>query len=406
MNAALMTITRNRSERGRRAASARAGRTPPHASPQRRLATGFTLTEMLFVVALIGLLIALLLVSMSKVRYSARRAATEALLSSIGTSIEQYHADLNDYPPLVTGIDDYGEMGRSAIETPRVLGEVAALANPGSSRDAKSTAINDASENARFYSEFTLGVYLLGNGDINGDNDAQQGWWTDENSDGLVNKDDNVYDDGRFGAGFRNPGELGAWKKIVNAQVVHDPQRTGNTFGPYLEPTAKFLERVPVTMESDRLVVDRGQPMDNTAQVLYRFVDSWGNPIRYYKDWKYRNDDRKVTADSMGFAPIELRTYEDMNFQYEGGEKRIDTVVSGAPYALLAAGAEPLLRLPPTGAGEVGDVVSPFGDRYINHQTGEPAFFQNSFDNPYDFDAESEKDRLLDYLKTNVRYAP
>lgn len=60
--------------------------------------SGFTLIEMLTVVAIIALLISIMLPSLAKARDQARRAKVLALLDSIGKALEMFNNDFHHYP--------------------------------------------------------------------------------------------------------------------------------------------------------------------------------------------------------------------------------------------------------------------------------------------------------------------
>ncbi len=60
---------------------------------------GFTLIEMLIVITIIALLMALLMPIYGTVRDKARRTATKALISVVGSALEKYYNDMESYPP-------------------------------------------------------------------------------------------------------------------------------------------------------------------------------------------------------------------------------------------------------------------------------------------------------------------
>ncbi|MCE9553035.1 MAG: DUF1559 domain-containing protein, partial [Planctomycetes bacterium] len=60
---------------------------------------GFTLVEMLVVIAIIGVLIALLLPAIQAAREAARRASCSVKLKNLATSLHTYHDNFQKFPP-------------------------------------------------------------------------------------------------------------------------------------------------------------------------------------------------------------------------------------------------------------------------------------------------------------------
>ena len=366
---------------------------------------GFTLVELLVVIGIIAILATIGLVMASKAMGSAKRNATVALLQHIGTAIESFKNDFGDEPPLITKLADYSlppdVVAPNAIATPEIWGERARLQGGNAN-----TATRYAYSDARWMSEWSPAAFLLGVGDLNGDGDTD--------------KDKLDMDDGKESFGFRHPGEFRAWTKVEKGKLVHEPTKEGKVYGPYLDisNTDKFMQRVPVVYDSTtnriRDLREMGQSPQPNSQYLYRLVDSWGNPIRYYRNWQtYDPSDPKRKA-SVDFAPVELRSYESLNKQYEDdasvGDIGLDAAVLRAPYMLLSAGEAANYQY-----DDAGQVVrpAPFGDVVpyellngaFSFQDGTTGDFDQSF-NPFDALSQSETTVFLKMIESNVRHTP
>ena len=118
--------------------------TPLPTQNNRRLRSGFTLVELLTVIAIIAILTAIILPVFSIVRENARRASCQSNMQKIATAVKQYELDNRQYPEYlfgpavdnVTGLPLTGNGTARPIE--QVIGDIGAQTNtntPQADRD-------------------------------------------------------------------------------------------------------------------------------------------------------------------------------------------------------------------------------------------------------------------------------
>ena len=65
----------------------------------RRRKEGFTLVELLIVIGIVGLLVTILVPTISKATEAVRRTLTRRILKEVEVALENYHSDFGEYPP-------------------------------------------------------------------------------------------------------------------------------------------------------------------------------------------------------------------------------------------------------------------------------------------------------------------
>lgn len=293
---------------------------------------GFTLLELLISVSIVAILVTLLVAGLTGAIGVSRQAQAGALLRSINIGIEAYQSDFDgDIPPLVLDNNSAGTFGNGV---PRVVTPDTEFAENGVNRVT-------AAERTRWQSEYSLTVYLLGIGDFNGDDNPGL-----DATSPVANQDDGV-----AGPGFRSPGRLKAWRDDRSGnEDQHLATQSGNTYGPYLD----------LATLKDSLILDE-------ERGLFKLVDAFGSPVRYYRDWPVRElVPGAGVQPSISRTPVELFNTAAVNAALEGdldAALAADREIISARYALLAAGADPQKTIAsnPRQGGTVGP-LSPFGD--------------------------------------------
>ncbi|HVZ95193.1 MAG TPA: type II secretion system protein [Phycisphaerales bacterium] len=359
---------------------------PRRSGPARRRA-GFTLVELLVTVAVIGVLIGILLVALSKAYRSAKASSTTRLFQTVGSALEAFKNDLGYYPPLLYDPDQPASVAPNALITsdgymPNFRVPEAYVGSGTGAPVTLDQLVADTATNPqpfRYGSEYSLVVYLMGIGDLDASDDKDG--TPPPPTPGI--KDNR--DDGADGPGIRNPGSDHSWgfaKDRTNQAAKMQKSPTGRVYGPYLD--------IASLKSAARLDPQTG---------LYKLVDTWNNPIRYYKGWatRDRTDPTKLSAKRV---PVELRTREALEAQIlAGGEPdlTLETDVMRAPYMLLSAGSKPTMNCN-------GVDLPQFGDRQVTdctRQTQEG--LQEGFLTGL---SEIETEYLKTNLEGNVRYSP
>ncbi len=221
---------------------------------------GFTVIELLVVVAIIILLLSILAVAVNRVVLGAQSANTTALMSSITQGLAKFEGDHGYLPPVLN--DDRGV--RFSFAT----------GDRDNGPDPTDSSYRDDVQD--WYSITTLAEYLIG--------------WDHGCRDGYGETSANNQFDGEIPlTGIRSPGADGVWGATyygsqdgsIEAREAHlcTDVIQGKRFGPYLELKDKQLLG-GIDPNGNIVFADEDSSFNSYAKVI---VDYWGTPLRYYR---------------------------------------------------------------------------------------------------------------------------
>lgn len=328
-----------------------------------RRAGGFTLTELLVVVAIIVVLVSTLIVSVAAGAKRAQAANTQTLMGSISTGLTTFQNDFGYLPPV---------LGPRENPNPAARGLGRDVVN--FTQDA--AGANTIAKQQDWRSYTTLADYLIGYG-----NRGEDGYGVVAGApNGAGNRENPPF-------GIRSPGPDGAFGSIdapVNASPTalglyrsRNPMRVpmtppvatgsaawnqgavngaaveGNVYGPYIELKDEKLIAGIVGYQPDGRPLLRfaDQGFDGFDNLPKTIVDYWGEPIAYYRTPYAGNDLRSTVNDANGVPAnlgdvFALRRWElDTNDQSvgapdAGGDNSSGTQLKGASFALLSMGPD------------------------------------------------------------------
>ena len=239
---------------------------------------GFTIVELLLVVAIIILLMSILIVAVQAATRTGQKARTEALMDSIRKGLIRFKGDIGYYPPVLgPGANPVDELRQLFV--PPLPGAGGYNANI-----------------QQWWSSCALADYLIG--------------WDGHNHDGYGRVPGavgaNDWDAESPPVGIRNPQDDGVWYATRNGFMngsLNDRMMIGNTagtetnqlsidqgkvFGPYLElKDERLLAAISGYDGAGQPILHfPGDPVPNgtTFETLPKvIVDYWGTPIRYYR---------------------------------------------------------------------------------------------------------------------------
>jgi type II secretory pathway pseudopilin PulG len=216
-------------------------------SQSRRSRGGFTLVEILIVIAVIILLLSLLIVGLGYASRTAQSANTRVLMQSVKTGLERFEEEVGYLPPVLG-------LHRELIEGP------VPWAAPGP------LPYDEAIQ--QWYSITSLAEYLVGYGP-----NTQDGY-------GSADLGETPF------TGIRSPGADGVWGARQDNGIgplgMRNPPVTGRVYGPYIElGNPRLLAGVHKTATGYSIHLP-GEPGYDEADPK-AIVDYWGRPIFYFR---------------------------------------------------------------------------------------------------------------------------
>ncbi|MHC4428057.1 MAG: type II secretion system protein [Planctomycetota bacterium] len=328
---------------------------------------GFTIVELLIVIAVIIMLMGILIVAINAATRTAQGTNTRALMSSMKQALVRFKGDIGYLPPVLGNtteaiIDDPVDHGLRKLFDPRGGGVPPTWGDGDDVLPEKP----DGTENGAYreniqnwYSVTSLAEYLLGYG-----HHQQDGY-------GFIPND--LPDGGSFpeerpALGIRDPGHDGVWGATVNFNAdgglasrmegVSESVDIGKVYGPYLElrdeQAVAGVEWNPSKQDFDVFYPGDSNYDPHGPKIL---LDYWGKPIRYYRRL-YSPGDLRSPYRRMNRTPpmlpeatladvFLLRPFEvdpggaiDSSYADDEGDTTITTTLKSAEFALFSSGPD------------------------------------------------------------------
>ncbi len=318
------------------------------------LRQGFTLTELLTVVAIIVLLIGTITVAISAATRRAQKAKTLFLMNTISGGLAQFQTDFGYLPPVMMNRGPSTPGSRGYGRSVTTVGQVGGTAGVGQQQN--------------WFSYTTIPEYLIGYG-----NRAEDGYGVFAGGvNGQGSKENPPF-------GIRAPGSDGAWGSVDAPQNAYaafpgiyearNPNRDasplamnnanwnavgmeGRVYGPYLELSDEKLlgglTGIDAQGNPQVVTADRGVPnFDSLPKVI---LDYWGTPISYYRAPYSGSDLRSELPVSGGFANLAdvfaLRPWDVATGEVAKGaldandDDTSSAALKGATFALFSRGPD------------------------------------------------------------------
>ena len=340
---------------------------------QSRDTRGFTIVELLIVIAVIIMLMGILIVAINAATRTAQGTNTRALMSSMKQALVRFKGDIGYLPPVLgntsAAIDvDPQNHGLRKLFDPRGEGmpptwgdgdDVLPDGPDGNANGAYRDNIQD------WYSVTSLAEYLLGYGHHNQDG---YGYISPGQGGPLYDGSSPTEPDERPPEGIRDPGHDGVWGATINVDAdgglasrmggISGSVDIGKVYGPYLElrdeQAVAGVEWDPAKQEFEVRFPGDSNYDPFGPKVL---LDYWGKPIRYYRRL-YAPGDLRSPYRRMNRTPpllpeptladvFLLRPYEvdpggaiDSTYADDDGDTTITATLKSAEFALFSSGPD------------------------------------------------------------------
>ncbi len=325
-------------------------------APSPSVRRGFTLTELLTVVAIIVLLVGSLFVAISAATRRAQQTKTSFLLSTVASALGQFQTDFGYLPPVLTARSTAIPGSRGFCRDATTLDQLGG-----------GTAVQ---RQQNWLSYTTLAEFMLGYG-----NRSEDGYGVVAGAPiGAGNKEAPPF-------GIRSPGSDGCWGAFDAPQPSYanfpgfysarNPSREaaplavgapawnsafveGRMYGPYVDQLDDRMIGAITGFDAQGkpiiVTADQGNP--NFDALPKCLLDYWGSPIAYYRTPYAGSDLRSEYANATGDGFLNLgdvfclRSWEvDPDDIAQGAaDTNMDTATSAAlkgnAFALLSMGAD------------------------------------------------------------------
>ena len=285
----------------------RARRQPPSA---------FTLVELIVAVAIIGLLVGILLVSLSAVFRNARNVADQQAVRSLAFATEQFREDMGFEVPLAFDGEPLRVAGPAVLDLGNIVGTPAGTApvyrNDNVSPGVEFVAVYSRGEDRDFFrggsDRVTIAGTAAGNDVVDPANPWQDARYSKFSLSIYLAGSLPAPVDGIDGAGMNRPKADGSF-----FGVGADAATSRDRFDGYIDPASGSVDSAPNYVERPEFAEHgRVAPADDTALAQRRdarrystaLLDRYGRAYRYYRWEPGRNARDSLPGPNRGLVAL------------------------------------------------------------------------------------------------------